>query len=245
MSKKFQLEIILKYNPMHDDYHLGIRREDDIKTFQEALNIALKDGYDLEEGFTPDYDGDIIQNALKTGKITVYSSYPIEQGTFVTPSAMEAQSYAGKGRVYSKEVDLDAVAWIDGIEGQYANIEEYKKEFINYDLEDHMFYNSEHNVYFGLFHDIDYCHTIEPAYFVTVCDEYGEIIDEVQDVFRDDCNQSAANLVAHIIDKYFDYDINEGDLEEINCKGIFYADVIQMHQDDLGYNTPSYDEEER
>ena len=33
---------------------------------------------------------------------------------------MEAQNYAGKGKVYSQEVDVKDVAWIDTIEGQYA-----------------------------------------------------------------------------------------------------------------------------
>ena len=122
--KDIQFEILQKYNPMHDDYHTGIREVGDIKTFQEALE---DDGYE-GGSLTPDVTEQMIQKALDTGKITVYSSYPIEQGVFVSPSKMEAQSYAGGLPVYSKEVTLSDIAWIDGFEGQYANVQEYQKE---------------------------------------------------------------------------------------------------------------------
>lgn len=39
---------------------------------------------------------------------------------------MEARSYSADGKIYSKEVFLDEVAWIDPTQGQYANVEEYK-----------------------------------------------------------------------------------------------------------------------
>ncbi len=120
--KEKQLEIIQKNNPMVDDYHTGIRTINDIKTFEEALQDEEAEDW-REVNFTPDYTSDMIKEALDTGKITIYSSYPIEQGVFVTPSKMEAQSYAGNNKIYSKEVSLDEVAWIDGIEGQYAKVE--------------------------------------------------------------------------------------------------------------------------
>ena len=53
-------------------------------------------------------------------KIVVYSSHPIKNGTFVTPSKMEATSYASSDKVYSKVVSLYDVAWIDPTQGQYA-----------------------------------------------------------------------------------------------------------------------------
>ena len=65
-------------------------------------------------------------NALRSGKIKVYSSYPIENGVFVTPSKMEAKNYAGNGKVFEKEVAIDEVAWIDNLEGQYAKISKEK-----------------------------------------------------------------------------------------------------------------------
>ena len=122
VNKEIQLEIVNKYNPMYDDYHTGVRSTDDIKTYLEALDYD-----DYTEGeYSPDYTEDMIEQAIKTGKITVYSSYPIKQGIFVTPSKMEAQCYAGQtGKVYCKEVKLEDVAWIDGMEGQYANVKEY------------------------------------------------------------------------------------------------------------------------
>lgn len=119
--KERQLDIIQKYNPMLDDLHTGIRTIDDIKTFEEALQDSDWEGWE-ESGFNPDYDGNMAKKALKTGKITIYSSYPIKQGIFVTPSYMEAESYSGNGKVYSKKVNLEDVAWIEPTQGQYAKV---------------------------------------------------------------------------------------------------------------------------
>lgn len=130
MNKEIQLEIINKFNPMLDDYHTGVRSTDDIKTYREALDY---DDY-IEGGYSPDYSEDMIKQAIKTGKITVYSSYSIKQGTFVTPSKMEAQCYAGQtGKVFCKEVKLEDVAWLDGMQGQYANIKEFDEIEKSYD----------------------------------------------------------------------------------------------------------------
>lgn len=120
--KQKQLDIILENNPVEDDYHTWIRSIDDIKTFEETLQDDDWADY-VEEGFNPDYTGDMVKEAQETGKITVYSSYPIEQGIFVSPSRMEAESYSSNGKVYSKEVDLTDVAWIDPTQGQYAKVE--------------------------------------------------------------------------------------------------------------------------
>ena len=120
--KQQQLDIILNNNPAEDNYHTWIRNIDDIKTFEESLQDNDYAGWETD-GFIPDYDANIVKQALKTGKITVYSSYPIEQGIFVTPSKMEAESYSGNGKVYSKEVDLQDVAWIDPTQGQYAKVD--------------------------------------------------------------------------------------------------------------------------
>lgn len=121
--KQQQLEIIQNNNPMQDDYHTGIRNIEDIKTFEETLQDS--DWADYDE-FNPDYTRSMVEDAIKTGKITVYSSYPIEQGIFVSPSRMEAESYSANGKVYSKEVNLDDIAWIDPTQGQYAKVENNK-----------------------------------------------------------------------------------------------------------------------
>lgn len=111
-----QLEIIKKTNPMLDDYHVGIRNVEDIKAFNEVV--------DDEDSFVwGDFTREDAKKALKEGKITVYSSYPINQGTFVSTSKIQAEQYAGgKGnKIYSKTIPLEEVAWINGDEGQYAN----------------------------------------------------------------------------------------------------------------------------
>lgn len=118
--KERQLEIVLESNPVHDDIHTWIRNVDDIKTYAEALD---EEGYEEDDDLTPDFTGKMVSKAVNTGSVTVYSSYPIKQGVFVTPSKMEAQSYAGKGKVYSKNVKLTDVAWIDPLQGQYAKVD--------------------------------------------------------------------------------------------------------------------------
>lgn len=42
--KQKQLDIVLKYNPMLDDYHTGIRTIKDIKTWQECFDDIDEDG---------------------------------------------------------------------------------------------------------------------------------------------------------------------------------------------------------
>lgn len=117
--KQQQLEIIEKNNPVNDDYHTWIRSIEDIKTLEETLQDSEWAEY---EEFDPDYTMDIAKKALETGKITVYSSYPIKQGVFVSPSKMEAESYSGNGKVYEKIVNIKDVAWIDPTQGQYAKV---------------------------------------------------------------------------------------------------------------------------
>ena len=126
--KQKQLEIILTFNPMTDDYHTGIRAIDDIHTFQELYDEEILNGstyaefdlvvYDEPKSlYVPD-----IEEILKKGTITVYSSYPIKQGVFVTPSKVEARSYSGEKPIHSRRVRLTDVAWIDFNEGQYAKV---------------------------------------------------------------------------------------------------------------------------
>jgi hypothetical protein len=70
----------------------------------------------------PDFNEDDMREALESGYVTIFSSYPIKEGVFVTPSKMNALDYAGgkNGKVFSKKVPLNDVAWIDESEGQYA-----------------------------------------------------------------------------------------------------------------------------
>lgn len=122
--KQRQLEIINDTNPMLDDYHTGIRSEDDIKTMREAIEEARSEAEkygDETWSAYPDITNEMLDEALRSGKITVYSSKTIVNGNFVTPSRMQASDYAGGGRIYSKTVNIDDVAWINTDEGQYAN----------------------------------------------------------------------------------------------------------------------------
>lgn len=114
--KAEQLRIIQENNPMEDDVHTGVRSVEDIKSFREALNDPEWD-YD---DFAPDYTRKVAERALQEGTIRVYSSEEIKEGTFVTPSRLEAESYAGGKQVNMKRVRLENVAWIDPMEGQYT-----------------------------------------------------------------------------------------------------------------------------
>ncbi len=93
LSKEEQLAVILKENPAEDDFHTWIRSIDDILTFEEVWQDAIYDLY-------PDYTAEDVKKALDTGVITVYSSKPIVNGFFVTPSAMGAADYFGDKSIY-------------------------------------------------------------------------------------------------------------------------------------------------
>ena len=115
--KAAQFEIIRDSNAADDDYHTWIRSASEIKTLSETLADPEWAEYDE---YDPDYTRQMAEDAIRTGKITVYSSYKIGNGVFVTPSRMEAESYSGDGKVYSKTVNVADVAWIDPTQGQYA-----------------------------------------------------------------------------------------------------------------------------
>ena len=125
--KRRQMEIVKQTNPMTDDIHTGIRSESDILTLEEAVEQSRKDG---ERGgwatlsSYPDVPNEVLEEALRSGKIRVYSSDPIEDGVFVTPSRMQAEDYTGGdgSKVYEKEVPIEDVAWINTDEGQLARV---------------------------------------------------------------------------------------------------------------------------
>ena len=116
-QKESQFDIIQKSNPMHDDIHTGIRKASDIMSPEEAFNDSDENAY-----VYPDFTREDGKKALETGVVTVYSSYPIEDGVFVSPSKKMATDYAGNGKVYSKEIPVEEVAWINAGEGQYARV---------------------------------------------------------------------------------------------------------------------------
>lgn len=127
-EKEQQLKIIQENNQADDDVHTWIRSVEDIKNFEEAF---FEEGE--YSGLDPDFTEEMANEARSTGKITVYSSYPIENGTFVSPSQLEASQYAGGDvtKLYSKKVDINDVAWIDGAEGQYAKVANNQETMYN------------------------------------------------------------------------------------------------------------------
>ena len=133
--KQAQFDIINETNPMTDDYHVGIRKVEDIKTFDEVMEAARRES---EEGgwpelaSYPDIENSLLEDALETRRIVIYSSHPISNGVFVTPSYMQADEYSGMtGEVFSKEVSVDEVAWINTDEGQYASLDDAKFRYDN------------------------------------------------------------------------------------------------------------------
>ena len=128
--KEKQNEIIQNTNPMNNEYNTGIRNENDIRTWDEVL--GLDD--DSEGQFAwGDYTREDALRDQEKGTVTVYSSYPIENGNFVSTSKIQAEEYAGGpgSKVYSKEVPLNEVAWINGDEGQYAKVENNQQNIEN------------------------------------------------------------------------------------------------------------------
>ena len=112
LGGKFRAKIVKDNNPVGDDYHAWIRGENDIKTFKQA--------YDDDGGgdLAPDFTEAMAKKAIDSGEITVYSSKPIKAGSFVTPSKMEAKSYAGSGKIYEEKLNLNDISWIDALQGQ-------------------------------------------------------------------------------------------------------------------------------
>ena len=113
--KKKQLEIIQWENPMTDEYHLWIRSENDIKTWEEAVQDS--------ESFTwGDFSKADAEKALSDWFVRIYSSKPIVNWNFVTTSKNMAKDYAWWWKIYSQKVGLKDVAWLNWDEWQFAKV---------------------------------------------------------------------------------------------------------------------------
>lgn len=125
-----QWEIIQKTNPKWEGTNsTWIDTPEDVKTFHE---VNHKDSdYPFNEDYSDDWTVKDKINVEATGKITVYSSYPIEDGNWVTPSKEEGLSYAGSGKLYSATMDPRDIAWVDAGQGQVAHISDELKEVID------------------------------------------------------------------------------------------------------------------
>lgn len=120
LSKAQKLKVIQKNNPAPDNFHTWIRNEGDILDFKEARKNTLDDIGDVSS--YPDVTKEMLDEAEKIGKIKVYSSRPFSLGGFITPSKMQAQDYAGNGKIYEGVFDIDDIAWINADEGQIAKL---------------------------------------------------------------------------------------------------------------------------
>lgn len=143
--KEKQNEIIQNTNPMNNEYNTGIRSENDIRTWDEVLDLDD----DSEGQFAwGDYTREDALRDQEKGTVTVYSSYPIENGNFVSTSKIQAEEYAGGpgSKVYSKEVPLNEVAWINGDEGQYAKVENNQQNIENQTKQENVADKVEDNV---------------------------------------------------------------------------------------------------
>lgn len=175
-----QLDVINQSNPMMDDIHTGVRDINDIKTLDQVIN-------DPSEEFSgaPDFTKDMAEKAVNDSSITVYSSKPIENGVFVTPSKIEAESYAGNGDIYSKEVNPRDIAWIDSIEGQYAKVNEKEQATVQ----------PEESVYFVTFPKQELNENIRPFNSVQEAVAYSKTVSMLHGIDADKASVHAADKV--------------------------------------------------
>ena len=178
--KQKQLEIINETNPAPNSYNTWVRSVDDIKTLLETL----EDSDWQDEEINPDLTRTDIQNAIDSGKITVYSSYPIENGVFVSPSQMEAESYSGNGKVYQKEIDIKDVAWIDPTQGQYAKVENVDNTNLSFSSDD---LNAKHG---DLLDRYEQGEISRDEYLTEMDSLYGQAVDEYGAIKKGEYNET-------------------------------------------------------
>ena len=234
-NKFKQLEIINKYNPMYDDIHVGIRKIEDILTFDEAVNEALEDKetYGNYSSY-PDITNEMVENALKTRHTIIYSSYEIKQGTFVTMSKMQARDYAGGGRVYSKYINVNEVAWIYINEGMYANVNDINENLKMESITEYGF-DSDLNIddidkisyVINSFEDEDKDYYDIKCYDINDNKIYSDYIDEdeLREIFSDDeellnrilyCGGNKVYDKEYYIDDLFNSSCDLTDIDEVN-----------------------------
>jgi hypothetical protein len=133
-KQQAQFDIIQKTNPAPEGTkYVWIRKPSDIKEFAETID----DGESFVWG---DYSKEDAIRDLKKGTVTIYSSYPIKNGVFVSTSYRQALDYAGgnPSQVHSRKAALDSVAWINGDEGQYAKVTKEKYSKYNQTWQEHI-----------------------------------------------------------------------------------------------------------
>jgi len=228
VDKQKQFELITNGNPFNSELgnHTWIKDVSDIKTYEE---VWQEEGEIY--GITPDFSKKDAIDALNSGKIVVYSSYPIKNGTFVSPSKMEAMNYAGGNKVYSKVVNLEDVAWIDPTQGQYANTnvvenKTYMKKIIRLTESDlrQIIENSVRRILkedFNQYSDGDFASTGDPY-------EMGDDdIDPISDVSHLKPKDLSRLYVWDTSDTFYEFEAIYGDgmYDSISFRGSFDGDL--------------------
>ena len=223
VDKQKQFELITNGNPFNSELgnHTWIKDVSDIKTYEE---VWQEEGEIY--GITPDFSKKDAINALNSGKIVVYSSYPIKNGTFVTPSKMEAINYAGIAQP---------------TQGQYAkiNVVENKtrmKKIIRLTESDlrQIIENSVRRILkedFNQYSDGDFASTGDPY---EMGDDDVDPISDVSHVKPDDLRKV---YVWETGDSYYEFeaDYGEGMSEAVSFRGTFDGD-FQVDDVVLGHS---------
>ena len=238
VDKQKQFELITNGNPFNSELgnHTWIKDVSDIKTYEE---VWQEEGEIY--GITPDFSKKDAINALNSGKIVVYSSYPIKNGTFVTPSKMEAINYSGNHKIYTITANLNDIAWIDPTQGQYAktNIVENKKRMkkiirlTESDLRQ-IIENSVRRILkedFNQYSDGDFASTGDPY---EMGDDDVDPISDVSHIKPDDLRKV---YVWETGDSYYEFeaDYGEGMSEAVSFRGTFDGD-FQVDDVVLGHS---------
>lgn len=105
--------------------------DEDIANWKRGVEVNSILTYDEAENSpktkktADDFGTADIAKALQDGVVTVYSSMPIKDGAFVSPSKSLVNSYIQEkgGKLHKAIVYTDNVAWSDTLEGRYAPVQ--------------------------------------------------------------------------------------------------------------------------
>ena len=113
-----------------DDNHILFRVAENVGSFEDAISNAKDKGYESLSAY-PDVTNQMLEDALASGRIMVYSKDPIAGGTTVSPSVQRASELSGPdAQIYSKDVSIDQVAWETPDEGAYTTNDDIRFRFI-------------------------------------------------------------------------------------------------------------------
>lgn len=113
-----------------DDNHILFRVAENVGSFEDTISNAKDKGYENLSAY-PDVTNQMLEDALTSGRIMVYSKDPIAGGTTVSPSVQRASELSGPdAQIYSKDISIDQVAWETPDEGTYTTNDDIRFRFI-------------------------------------------------------------------------------------------------------------------